>query len=133
MRQERTVEELMHTAVISLRANDTVANAREQMELAEIRHLPVVDAHNHVVGVVSDRDLRGPNVAAEERLARVMRHPPYTVRPNTPAHHAAALLWQHKIGALPVVATDGQLVGIVTVSDFLVVACHALGGGHLAH
>jgi acetoin utilization protein AcuB len=133
MRHERTVEELMHTAVISLRATDTVSRARDQMELAEIHHLPVVDAHNHVVGVVSDRDLLRPNVAGEERLARVMRHPAHTVRANTPAHHAAALLWQHKIGSLPVVATDGQLIGIVTVSDFLVIACHALGGGHLSH
>jgi CBS domain-containing protein len=132
MREERTVEELMHTAVITLRANDTVAKARDQMEMAEIHHLPVVDARNHVVGMVSDRDLRG-NVGADERLARVMRHPPHTVRANTPAHHAAALLWQHKIGSLPVVATDGQLIGIVTVGDFLVIACHALGGGHLAH
>ncbi len=133
MREERTVEELMHTAVITLRATDSVAQAREQMELAEIHHLPVVDAHNHVVGMVSDRDLHGAEVDGGERLARVMRHPPYTVRPTTPAHHAAALLWRHRIGSLPVVEDDGQLIGIVTVGDFLVVACHALGGGHLAY
>jgi acetoin utilization protein AcuB len=132
MTHERTVEELMATAVISLRATDTVGHAREQMEAAEIHHLPVVDGHNHVVGMVSDRDLRN-GTGDGERLARVMKHPAHTVRRNTPAHHAAALLWRHHIGSLPVVESDGQLVGIVTVGDFLAFACHALGGGHLAH
>jgi CBS domain-containing protein len=120
------VEDLMRTAVLSLKANDTVALARDQMHMAEIRHLPVIDARNHVIGVVSDRDL--PHHAADTPVRAVMQHPARTVLPSTPAHEAASLLRELKIGSLPVVAVDGELVGIITVSDFLDVACAALGG-----
>jgi Mg/Co/Ni transporter MgtE len=126
MKRHETVEELMRTAVLTIRANDTVAMAREQMALAEIRHLPIVDGHNHVVGVVSDRDLA--QAGPIEPVRSVMHHPAHTVRPSTPAHQAASILRQHKIGSLPVVALDGTLIGIITVSDFLDVACAALGG-----
>ena len=117
----------MRTALITLRASDSIDAAREQMRLAEIRHIPVVDEHNRVVGILSDRDLRGaPH--GKQRIAEVMRHPVQTVRTTTPAHEAAAIMLAHKIGSLPVIGADEQLVGIVTETDFLAVACEALGG-----
>ena len=121
-----TVEELMTTAVIALRANDTVGDAREQMELARIRHIPVVDEHERVVGIVSSRDLLRSRPSRPIR--ELMTHPVITVRADTPAHHAAALLRAKKFGSLPVVGEDEQLVGIVTETDFLAVAEQALGG-----
>lgn len=125
--RKQTVEDFMRTAVITLHVGDTLAMAREQMAIAEIRHLPVVDEHNRVVGIVSDRDLRAAG-RAKKRIGDVMRHPVRTVRPSTPAYEAASLLLEHKIGSLPVIAADEQLVGIVTESDFLAVAREALGG-----
>ena len=47
-----------------------------------------------------------------------MTSDPFTVAPDTLAYKAAEMLRIYKIGALPVVS-DGVLVGIVTVSDFL--------------
>jgi CBS domain-containing protein len=132
-RDKRSVEDLMRTAVIAIRVRDTVAMARDQMAIAEIRHLPVVDEHNRVVGIVSDRDLRAAEGRQPGTLIRdVMRHPVRTVRPSTPAHEAASILLAHKIGSLPVIAADEQLVGILTESDFLAVACEALGGAQFS-
>lgn len=126
MSHRRTVEELMTTAVIALHANDSVGAAREQMELARIRHIPVVDAHQRVVGIVSSRDLLKSRPARPIR--ELMTHPVLTVRPDTPAHRAAAILRERKLGSLPVVGDDEQLVCIVTETDFLAVAEAALGG-----
>jgi CBS domain-containing protein len=43
---------------------------------------------------------------------------PLTVTPDTPAYIAAEILASYKFGALPVLK-DGELVGIVSVTDFL--------------
>jgi CBS domain-containing protein len=43
---------------------------------------------------------------------------PVTVSPDTPAYRAAEMLSAYKFGALPVVS-GGELVGIITVTDFL--------------
>lgn len=117
----------MRTAVITLRATDLIDEAREQMKLAEIRHIPVVDEHGRVVGIVSERDLRGaPH--GKHRIIEVMQHPVEVVHTTTPAYEAAAIMLRLKIGSLPVVGGDEQLVGIITETDFLAVACEALGG-----
>ena len=120
------VEDLMSTAVIALHANDTVGKLREEMKLAEIRHIPVVDEHDHVIGIVSDRDLgRAPH---PRRISEIMTTNVRTVRPSTPAAEAAAILLERKIGSLPVVGAEEQLVGIITETDFLRVAKNALDG-----
>ena len=121
----------MSTAVISLRATDTVGRVREEMSLADIRHIPVVDEHDHVIGIVSNRDLsRAHDAHKTKRVADIMTHPVQTVRPSTPAADAVAILIERKIGSLPVVGAEQQLVGIITESDFLGVAKRALDGAH---
>jgi len=129
MRQRMTVEDLMSTAVIALRASDTVGRVREEMELAEIRHIPVIDDRNHVIGIVSNRDLhRAAKAHAPRRVADVMTRDVRTVRPSTPAAEAAEIMLELKIGSLPVVGDEQQLVGVITESDFLAVAQQALAG-----
>ena len=54
-----------------------------------------------------------------------------TVRATTPAHEAATLMIEQKIGCLPVVGEDEQLVGIITETDFLEVAARALRGAEI--
>jgi CBS domain-containing protein len=122
-------DELMTTSVITLRPTDTLADARHRMDQG-LRYLPVVDDDLFVIGMVSDRDLaRALAAGRDERtvvttsMARAIR----TVRPNTPAHEAVRLLRECRIGALPVIDAHDHLAGIVTRSDFLGVARHALG------
>ena len=126
-----TVEDLMSTAVISVRASDSLSTAAETMQLAEIHHLPVVDDHQRVVGLLSDRDVRSllsgngkKHHSVAEAMTRVVR----TVRPEAGAHHAAELMLDLKINSLPVVADDGHLVGVITATDFLSLAHDALLG-----
>ena len=125
----------MSSAVISMKETDTIRGAEWEMNTAEIRHIPVVDQRNHVIGVISNRDLaRAVGKAGNQPtpVAGIMSRAVLTVRPTTPAHEAAAMMLEHKIGCLPVVGDDEQLVGIITESDFLRVAEKALRGAEIA-
>lgn len=125
------IEELMTTGVIALRETDTVGEAEEQMRAADIRHLPVIDARHHVVGIVSNLDLvrlLGNSKGEQKRIGEIMTREVLTIRPEMPAHRAAEIMLDRRIGALPVVGDDGVMIGIVTETDFLGVAHKALHG-----
>ena len=90
-RRVTRVEDLMTTAVISLHANDTVGRVREEMALADVRHIPVVDDHEHVIGIVSSHDLvRAHDARHPQRIAEIMTRQVRTVRPSTPASTSAS-------------------------------------------
>ncbi len=96
------------------------------------RQVPVVDEAGRLVGIITDRDLRlavnasalpldlGRHLAALENLTAVacMTPDPVTVDIDTPFYEAAEMLARRKVGALPVLE-GGELVGIVTTTDFL--------------
>jgi CBS domain-containing protein len=128
--RRKSVGDLMSTALLYLHERDSLEQAHLSMRAAGVRHIPVVDSGRRVVGILSDRDIL--RAMAEDTLDRpvsaAMTREVRTVRPDTPAHEAARVLLEHKIGSLPVVGDDEQLVGIITETDFLRVACEALGG-----
>jgi CBS domain-containing protein len=130
MTRALTVADLMTADVISLRASDTVGRAKEEMVLAEIRHIPVVDEANTVIGIVSNHDLQRAVGRWKEprRVLDIMTRRAVTVRGSTPAHQAAALMIEQKLRSLPVVDDAGRLVGIITETDFLSVAHQMLRG-----
>jgi acetoin utilization protein AcuB len=101
----------VHTVAPDTRAASAVACLRQH----RIRHLPVLEG-GRVVGVVTDRDLRG--VAPEVPVSAAMSRPATVVGPRTPIDRAASLLFDRRIGCLPVV-DEGRLVGILTQTDAL--------------
>lgn len=126
-----TVSDLMTTAVITMSPEDTLEAADTEMKLAGIRHILVVDAHAHVVGILSDRDiLREFHRRGGKKLhvSEIMTKRLHTIREAAPAHEAARIMLQYKISAVPVIGANQQLVGVVTETDFLRVAHEALGG-----
>jgi CBS domain-containing membrane protein len=123
---EMTVSDLMSTALLTVKASDPLIEARADMEIGVVRHLPVVDDRGRLVGIVSDRDLvRTP---ARRKVADVMSRDIVTARPEEPAHVAASHMLEHRIGSIPVVDDDGALLGVVTVTDYLALARRALLG-----
>lgn len=123
------VSDLMTTALMTLRGRDSVSRADFDMKLARIRHLPIVDEKQRLIGIVSNRDIMralGSGKKDAVSVAKIMSTTPITVNPSQPAHEAAALMLEHKFGALPVVGDEGELVGLVTETDFLEVAHRAL-------
>ena len=132
------VKDIMSDVVETLQAGDTLATARRQLELGKIHHLPVVDADEHVIGLVTyhrileawiaqDGAPVGSGAPAPEAMAveSVMEKDVLTVDQETSAAEAARLLDGNRFGSLPV-TVDEKLVGIVTAADFLRVALRYL-------
>jgi CBS domain-containing membrane protein len=126
-----TVRELMSIVVETLGVGDNLAAARRQLERGHIRHLPVVDADERVIGLITHRRIleawvshghpdkeRIKDVAKDVPIEMIMEKNVRTIPPDMPAAEAAALLEGHKYGCLPVVER-GKLVGIVTEADFV--------------
>jgi acetoin utilization protein AcuB len=109
------ISEFMSTPVESVSPDEPIDLVRARMRGRRIHHLVVLD-RGAVVGVVSDRDLRG--VAGAQVVAEVMSQPVATATPRTTVREAANLLRGRSIGCLPVL-DGGRLVGMVTVTDLL--------------
>ena len=125
------VRDVMKKKVVRISADDTLWIVKEIMDLASVRHIPVVDGGT-LVGVVSQRDLLRASlsnvmgISAEEqkiflegvRISEVMSAPPRTIAPGEAIQAAARIMAEYKIGCLPVV--DGrEIVGILTETDVL--------------
>jgi CBS domain-containing protein len=131
------VRDLMEREVVTLSAGDTLDFADDLMQLGRIRHLPVVELGDLVVGILSQRDLFRAAVSsllqfryAEQRawLARipvqaVMSGSVVAIGPDAPIRRAVDLMLEHRVGCLPVVE-NGRLVGLLSESDCM---------RHLAH
>ncbi len=119
----------MSTALVTARPGDTVADVDLEMRLAAVRHIPIVDSQNRLVGIVSQRDILRAlprSKTGSVPMRGVMSARVVTVQPSTPAAEAAEQMLQRKIGCLPVLGEDGQLVGLVTESDFVRLARNLL-------
>ncbi|WP_121256874.1 IMP dehydrogenase [Nocardioides ferulae] len=84
--------------------------------------LPVVDADNRLLGIVTNRDLRFTPVAewATTKVAEVMTDEGLITAPvGIDREEATALLRRHKKERLPLVDADGRLGGLITVKDFV--------------
>jgi CBS domain-containing protein len=132
MAAAKRVRDLMTHEVTTLKRNDKLSIADDVMQLGRIRHLPVLDEDEQLVGIVSQRDLfrgalaraLGYGAHAQQKLLgqllvkEVMTNDPLTIAPDAPLTDAARIMLERKIGAL-VVVESGRLVGILTESDFL--------------
>jgi CBS domain-containing protein len=126
-----TVSDVMTTAVLTVRAGDELASAAQEMRQADIRHLPVVDDRGRVIGVISDRDLLRADVKSHphRKVAGIMTADVLSIRPGTAAREATVMMLEYKVSCLPVTNDLGELVGLVTETDFLRILNRMLGGG----
>ena len=112
----------MTTALVTSHIEDTMDVADVDMKLAAIRHLLVVDNSNALAGVVSDRDiLRAFGALGHKKLiiGAIMSTNIVTIADTALAREALEIMLEKKISCLPVEGDDGQLVGVVTETDFM--------------
>lgn len=128
------VKDLMSRNVLTIGLSDSCQEAVARMHRARVRHLPVVDRGEMLVGVVTDRDLRhhlfSPRVFRElgtisvdivlkaVPVSEVMSAPVISVGPDDDLADAARVMLEDKVGSLPVV-DNGRVVGILTETDML--------------
>ena len=126
------VKDLMQTEVVTLHVADTLDLAEDIMRLGRIRHLPVIDESNHLVGVVTQHDLLKASVSSvlgfdrtkekewlgTVRVQDVMTIEVTTIEAGAGIVEAVDKLILGKFGCLPVVENN-QLVGLMTETDCL--------------
>ena len=139
--QPRTVADVMTRRLVTVSERDPLENLEELMRRLRFRHLPVVDRQGKLIGLLTHRDLLSASASwltdseAESNaminqlpVRRIMQHEVLTVQPEDSLVEAGKLLWESKIGCLPVIDPEGSLVGILTEADFIRVAVNLLGG-----
>jgi CBS domain-containing protein len=125
------IEQYMTTEVFTVQPEDPIDLAASIMDWERVRHIPVEDEQNRLVGLVSYRAIfsffirQGGAQRKMEPVRRIMKPDPITVTPETLTVDAIALMRRERIGCLPVVQDD-RLVGIVTYRDFMGIAGHVL-------
>jgi acetoin utilization protein AcuB len=89
-----------HPEIIS--PDDTLAKAKEMMDVAGFRRLPVVK-DGEVVGMLTERNLREHNGYLElTKVNAAMNMEVVSVGPHSTVQEAARLMLRHKVGGLPV-------------------------------
>jgi acetoin utilization protein AcuB len=122
------VDEVMIKNVISLQADNTIEEAINLMKTKKIRHLPIVDGDNHLIGLVNASKLReaSPSVFhagdhledLQKPLSMIMRTDVIYGHPLDFVEEVAGLFYEHRISCLPI-TKDKKLVGIITETDLL--------------
>jgi CBS domain-containing membrane protein len=131
-----SLDMIMSTDLVTISPDDNLETARELMHEKRIHHLPVVDADENLVGLITltnvlaatDSILRDDEnrIHAREIIIKdIMVRDVATVQENATLRQAALFLEKHRIGCLPVMS-DGALKGIVTDTDFVGVAINLL-------
>lgn len=102
---------------VTIKPYKTVSDALALMGEYHIGGIPVVDDHMHLVGIVTNRDLRFES-RMDKRIDEVMTSENLvTTEQQTDLHSAAQILRDNKIEKLPVVDRQGVLVGLITYKD----------------
>jgi len=128
-----SVRDLMTSEVRAVEQTTNVDEVADLMAEYDLRRVVLVDDQQHVVGVVSQRDVVKHYLFAEqattvedasgERVVQigslVTREKPITITANVPLIKAAFVLATNKIGCLPVVGTGHRLEGLLTTSDLI--------------
>lgn len=102
---------------VTIEPDRPVRDALAVMERFHISGVPVVDREGHLVGIITNRDLRF-ETRFEIPVSEVMtKQPLVTVPVGTTLEQAKAVLQKHRIEKLLVVDSDKHLKGLITVKD----------------
>ena len=109
----------MVTDPVTCRPDATLAEADALCAKFRISGVPVTDADGHLLGIITNRDMRF-EVDTSRPVRDVMTKMPLVTAPvGVSASAALGLLRKHKIEKLPLVDADGKLRGLITVKDFV--------------
>ncbi len=113
-----TVADLMVKDVLTVEPSDTIGEAAEKMNAANVGAVVVVEDMVRIVGIVTERDLLRAVAsrarAAEARVRQWMTPNPVTIGPELTIEEAAKIMFDNNFRHLPVVK-DGRALGIVSL------------------
>ena len=113
------VRAAMATEVKVLDAHDNVAAARRILDGTLHSAYPLVDENQRCVGIVSRRDLLGPEATADAPLSRIASPDVVTVTPDDTLLTALERIIDEEVEHLPVLDAAQRIVGMCTRTDIL--------------
>jgi len=126
------VSSYMSPQLITIPPTMGIREAFFKMKENSIRHLPIVDENNSLIGIISDRELRRPNWVDEAKdishvyyldnsmlVSDVMITNVHVIHTYDTLKKAVSLLLDNQIGAAPVLDKTGSLVGMLSAIDLL--------------
>ena len=136
-----SVKEIMTTQVVAVKLGASFKEMAAALRQNRVSAFPVVDDDGKVIGVVSEADMLAKEVLNADQLGTLtamlhrreqekadgltagdlMTHPAVTVAPGDSVEQAARLMYTLQVKRLPVVDSDGKLVGIISRTDVLAV------------
>ena len=134
----------MTKKVISIGKEADIFEAQEKMVQHNIRHLPIIEDDNTLIGIVTDRDIRSAlpyelfkkddfekekEKISDLKVKDIMAKDPFTISPLHTIQDALLLVQEKRVGAFPVVDEQGKLKGILSVRDLLRTFTNVLGIG----
>jgi CBS domain-containing protein len=132
-RQGHGIGFIMTRDVVCINMDTTLGKALDLCSQKRIRHLPVLDEDNRLVGIVTDRDLRyfisprlgtlSENSSDRESMNRhvhqMMVRQVVCAGESITLAEAAQMMLDNRIGCLLVVDSDRRVIGILTTTDLI--------------
>ena len=133
MLRDTAIKEIMVKNIITMQINEPFSRVEEKLRKNRIRHLPVVDHKNCLVGIVTQRDLYHAMAPRETEsgdyydkmqldsliLEHHMTKDPLSLKPENTLAEVIDIMATRKFGCIPIVNDGKELVGIVTQIDVL--------------
>lgn len=118
---------MMNTDVIAVAPETATRDAARLMYRNRVSGLPVVDPQDHLIGIITEADfLRielaradGSLVESYERVGDVMTSDVVTINAETDLTEAARVMCAEDLKRLPVIGSDGRLIGIISRADIV--------------
>ena len=138
------VSRSMTRRVITVDEDLNIFEAQQLMAKNKIRHLPVTDENQRLIGIVTDRDIRSAlpysyiktSASQKEKdkftalkVKDIMTKDPISISPTYTIQDALLLIQNSNVGALPVIDDNQRLSGIISVRDLLRAFINVLGIG----
>ena len=125
VRKVKRAESGMIYDPVTIHVDQTVGDALALMQANHIGGIPVTDAQGHLVGIVTNRDVRFQedmgilikDVMTAENLVTISIG-------RTDRTHVKEVLQKHKVEKLPVIDGEGRIVGLITYKDILTEKLH---------
>ena len=123
--------DIMAYPVTTLPLTASLAQAWDLVKNKRFRHIPIQSQDGKLVGILSDRDLsrgtveaalagtHGSDYLAKISIERYVIHPVLVAAPEATLLAIARVLLEERIGAIPIVSQEKELLGMITRSDIL--------------
>lgn len=116
---EKQLRHYMNTKIVTAQENDSAELVLQMMQWRNIHHVPIMDLHFNLVGLLTWTDVQnylGNPEALKESVKSIMRTDLITATADTTMPEARDRMKQHEINCLPVIKGK-KLVGIITTND----------------